>query len=276
MLTELIACRGTPLTVYRTDASDNPTILFVNAVGMTGRLLDRVAADFQAAGLKLVTWDLRGNPGPADARTVGLADHVADGLDILAALGISEVHLGGWCTGASVALLMALQLGNAALSFTSTDGAYLFDGVPGASLGNAVYAMCAEIMSDESRAGYFLDITRSRGDEETALGLVGRPDLVEAIMQPYRRGTDGLISYAYAIRATCAYDPVEACAALSIPALFTARRDDRMVGWRNSERAAGLTRHATFAVSDVGGHYTLFTDGQAVVQRTAEFVLSRG
>jgi pimeloyl-ACP methyl ester carboxylesterase len=134
--------------------------------------------------------------------------------------------------------------------------------------------MCADITSDESRAGYFLDITKSRGDEEAALGLAGRPDLVEAIMQPYRQGIAGLISYAYAIRATCAYDPVQACASLSIPALFIARRDDRMVGWRNSERAVSLTCRGKLAVSDFGGHYTLFTHGATVVQEAAEFVLS--
>jgi pimeloyl-ACP methyl ester carboxylesterase len=266
MLTQLITSRGTPLTVYRAGAGDKPGMLFVNAAGMTGHLLDRVAADFQAVGLDMVTWDLRGSPGPTDARDVRLADHVADGMEILRALGISEVHLGGWCTGASVALHIALSLGEAALSFTSVDGAYLFDGVPGASVGNAVYAMCAEIVSDESRASHFLDITKSRGDEEKTLGLTGRPDLVEAIRQPYRQGVPALISYAHTIRATCAYDPVKACAALSIPALFSARRDDRMVGWRKAERAASLVPRAQFALADQGGHYALLTDGLTVQQ----------
>jgi len=275
MRSDLMPCRGTSLRVRQAGLADLPTVLFVNAVGMRGSLLDGPAAIFAAAGLNLVTWELRGSPGPEDARAVTLDDHVADAVEILGILGAGKAHIAGWCTGASIALHLTRRLGDQVLSFASVDGAYLFDGVPGGPLGNAMFGMCKQIVSDESRADYFHDITKPRGNEATVLGLEGRPELVDQLILPYRGGVGGLIAYAYAIHRSCSYDPAELCQALAVPTLILARRDDRMVASKNSMRAASLVAGAQLSIADSGGHYALFIEDQ-IAREIAEFMLAAG
>lgn len=78
--------------------------------------------------------------------------------------------------------------------------------------------------------------------------------------------------YAFAVRALTAYDVTTPCSELSCPALFTARRHDRVVGYRNSQRVAELVAGSQFTMVD-GGHYAVFTDTGAPA-RIARFMLS--
>ncbi|GAA2482846.1 alpha/beta hydrolase [Streptomyces gobitricini] len=257
--------RGEP-SPHRDTAATTETVLFVNAVGMPIDLLDDMARQFTAEGLDFVTWELRGSPGPGrrpdDSR---LADHVADGLAVLDHLGVTAAHLAGWCTGASVALAMAGLDDSPALSLTSVDGAYLFNGVPGGPMGNAMFEMCGEIVADPAAGERYHELTRPRGNEAQVMGLLGSStELVERLTLPYRGTTMDLVRYAHAIRSACDYDPLAAWSQITCPVLLTARTDDRMVSYRNSARAAELVTGARLTVQHSGGHYGLFTDPEAV------------
>ncbi len=275
MRSERVHSGTTTLDVAVAGQEDLPTVLFINAVGMENRLMEGLAEQFRRAGMNLVTWELRGSPGPSEAREVSLRDHTADALAVVDALGLAQVHVAGWCTGASIALFVAHELGDRALSFTSVDGALLFDGMPGARVGNAVFDMCTQIATDTGRAAYFHDVVRPRGNEGAALGVQDE-ELVRMLTLPYRQGLEELTRFAFGISATCDYDPVAACTQLSVPALFLARRDDAMVGHRNSQRAAGLIEGAELQVSASGGHYALFTDPAETAATMAAFVLKAG
>ena len=271
MRSERVRSGGTTLEVAVAGQEDLPTVLFINAVGMENRLMQGLAEQFRSAGMNLVTWELRGSPGPSEVREVSLKDHTADALAVVDALGLAHVHVAGWCTGASIALFVARELGDRALSFTSVDGALLFDGAPGARVGNAVFDMCAQIATDAGRAAHFHDVVRPRGNEGAALGVEDE-ELVRMLTLPYRQGLEELTRFAFGISATCDYDPVEACNRLSVPALFLARRDDAMVGHRNSQRAAGLVEGAELQVAESGGHYALFTDPAETAATMAAFI----
>ncbi|MGR7028198.1 alpha/beta fold hydrolase [Geodermatophilus sp. URMC 62] len=263
---DVLLAGSAELTLAHT-AHDRPTVLFVNAVGMSSQILAPVAAAFDRAGMGLVTWELRGSPGPTpnpvDSR---LDDHVADGLRVLNRLGVGAMHVAGWCTGAPVAALLAGRLGERALSFTSVDGAFLFGGVPGGPLGNAMWAMCGEIVADTSRAEHFEPITRPRVQSAAVMGLDGGSPLFAQVTLPYRRGVEGLLRYAHAIRAACPPDPGRTLREIRCPALFTARRDDLMVSHRNAQQAARLVAGARFRLYESGGHYGLFQDPDTVAE----------
>jgi pimeloyl-ACP methyl ester carboxylesterase len=264
--TEELERDGIRLLVFSTGLDDGwPVVLFVNAVGMPAELLAGLAADFHRTGFRFVTWELRGSPGPSlGRRDCAVSTHAEDGMAIVAALGLRRVHLAGWCTGASVALFLAESLGERAESLTSIDGAYLFEGVPGAPLGDAMFAMCRDIVADERLGAHYHKLTRPRGQEAAVLGLEGRPQLVEQVTLPYRQGVDELVRYAFAIDAACDYDPAAMWAKVRRPVLFTARRDDRMASYRNSARSSELAPGARLALAESGGHYGLFTDDGAV------------
>lgn len=268
---ELVDSDGAILTVRRSWLGpDEPTVLFINAVGMRAGLLDGLAGGFAAAGFNFLTWELRGSPGPSrDVQDCTLDVHVSDAMAILAAYGVRRPHLAGWCTGASVALHAVRQLGDQAASLVLVDGAFLFNGVPGGPLGNAMYAMCGEIVADSpdgtpgSVGAYYHELARPRGNEAAVLGLSDQA-LIDELTLPYRGGVGELISYAHGIRSSCAYDPVQLCRDISCPTLVMARRDDKMVAWRNSDTAARHISNARLVISDSGGHYGLFVDPDAV------------
>jgi pimeloyl-ACP methyl ester carboxylesterase len=271
---DAVRCGDVSLNVLDTGPGERvPAVLFVNAVGMAADLVEPFARLVHLAGFRFITWELRGSPGPSDG--VGdctLTAHARDGAAILTALGVRDVHLAGWCTGASVALFLARDLGARIRSLTSVDGSYLFDGVPGAPLGNAMYAMCGEIVADPATGPRYHELTRPRGTEAAVLGLAGRPDLVDHMTLPYRQGVEELIRYAHAIRAACDYDPVRLCSTVECPTLVTARRDDRMVSYRNSRRAADLIPGARVTLADHGGHYGLFVDAEAMAREITGFL----
>ncbi len=271
-----VASGGVELASFTAGVPDVQTVLFVNAVGMSGSILESIAQWLAQAGLNLLTWELRGSPGPADARAVTLADHVADGLAVLSAHHVDRVHVAGWCTGAAIGAFLAGELAGRARTFTSIDGVYLFSGTPGAPLGDDIFDMCQRIAADESQAPAFYEAVRPRGNEESVLGLPGQPELASALTLPYRQGVPGLVSYAHGIRSVVGgYDPVAACACLRLPVLFSARRDDKIVSYADSVNAAQLVPGALLEIADQGGHYGLFADAKAT-RRAAEFMLMAG
>ncbi|MFI9819144.1 alpha/beta fold hydrolase [Streptomyces sp. NPDC052013] len=271
MRTEDVRRDGLVLRAAVCGDDDRPAVLFVNAVGMENALLAGLGEHFRAHGLNLVTWELRGSPGPEGPAAATLEDHVADALAVLDTLGLTRVHVAGWCTGASIALFATRALGARALSFTSVDGALLFDGVPGARLGNAVFDMCAKIAADTGRAGFYHEAVRPRGNESAVLGVFDE-ELTVMLTRPYRRDVATLTRFASGIHATCDYDPAAACARLSVPSLFMAREDDEMVGHRNARRAAEAVAGARLSVLPTGGHYALFTDPAGSAAEMAAFM----
>lgn len=271
MRTDRIDSAGVRLRVGHTEPDPAlSTVLFVNAVGMEVTLAAGLAAAFRAAGFNFVTWDLRGSPGPApDLRDCALRTQADDGVRVLDALGVGPVHVLGWCTGASIGLFLAERLGERMCSIVAADGAFLFNGFPGAPLGNAMFEMCGEIVGDQRTAPRYHELTRPRGNEAAVLGLQDRPELVDHLTLPYRQSLDVLVRYAFAIRAACDYDPVRMCGQLARPALLTARHDDRMVSHRNSLRAVEHIGDARVRIDEHGGHYGLFTDDTIVADLAA-------
>jgi pimeloyl-ACP methyl ester carboxylesterase len=252
------------------DLPGSPTVLFINAVGMRATLLDPLAAGYADAGFNMLTWELRGSPGGGDPRELSLADHVADGLAVLDGHGLSAAHIAGWCTGASIGAALVRAAPARALSLTSVDGAFLFDGSPSAALGSAVYEMCADIEADQRRAEFYHEVTKPRGTGAAVLGISDDPDLVEQLSLPYRQGVEGLTRYALALRSVVRdYDAPAVLSGLGLPALFAARRDDRLVTFRDSERAAALIPGARLELAESGGHYALFQSPEAVAPLAA-------
>jgi 3-oxoadipate enol-lactonase len=105
---DLTAADGTRLVGWRNQARRGPRVLVCNGMGVPPEAWPRLIADdcrYQVAG-----WNQRGVLGsdrPADRSRVEIADHVADAVCLLDALGWSDAIVVAWSLGVNVAFELA-------------------------------------------------------------------------------------------------------------------------------------------------------------------------
>jgi pimeloyl-ACP methyl ester carboxylesterase len=105
---DLTAADGTRLVAWRNAARRGPRVLVCNGMGVPPQAWPRLIADdcrYQVAG-----WNQRGVLGserPADPARVEIADHVADAVALLDALGWDDAIVVAWSLGVNVAFELA-------------------------------------------------------------------------------------------------------------------------------------------------------------------------
>ena len=82
------ASDGVPLAAFEAGVPDAPTVLVVNALGVSAAFVAPLAARL-AERHRVILWESRGLPdGGGDAADLSLARHAQDAADVLAALGV--------------------------------------------------------------------------------------------------------------------------------------------------------------------------------------------
>jgi pimeloyl-ACP methyl ester carboxylesterase len=105
---DLVATDGTRLAAWRNGTVDGPRVLVCNGMGVPPEAWPRLIADdcrYQVAG-----WNQRGVLGsdrPADPTRIEIADHVADAVALLDALGWPDATIVAWSLGVNVAFELA-------------------------------------------------------------------------------------------------------------------------------------------------------------------------
>jgi pimeloyl-ACP methyl ester carboxylesterase len=123
---DLMATDGTRLTAWRNGTSDGPRVLVCNGMGVPPEAWPRLIADgcrYQVAG-----WNQRGVLGsdrPTDPSRVQIADHVADAVALLDALGWDDAIIVAWSLGVNVAFELANEFPD------RVAGVFSVAGVPG-------------------------------------------------------------------------------------------------------------------------------------------------
>lgn len=123
---DLLATDGTRLTAWRNSTTSGPRVLVCNGMGVPAEAWPRLIADgcrYQVAG-----WNQRGVLGsdrPADPSRVQIADHVADAVALLDALGWDDAIIVAWSLGVNVAFELANEFPD------RVAGLFSVAGVPG-------------------------------------------------------------------------------------------------------------------------------------------------
>lgn len=87
-----------------------PALVFINAIGIPAEIFEPLMAWFPAEEYNLATWEIRGCRAGArefDAMDCAFDAHLRDLGAVAAELGLREMHLVGWSTGAAIALKAA-------------------------------------------------------------------------------------------------------------------------------------------------------------------------
>ncbi|MDP2228293.1 MAG: alpha/beta fold hydrolase, partial [Moraxellaceae bacterium] len=151
---------GTQLNLY---VRDNPTayktVVIINAFGMpvdfVVPLSERLCRDH-----RVITWESRclpSNAMPASSAAASIGAHVQDLQAILDHLGLEQVHLVGWCTGATVAIRFAAEFPHRTESLSLLSGGYNLSGAHETPFQINMREIMPLIAADKDQARFFFE-----------------------------------------------------------------------------------------------------------------------
>lgn len=104
----ILSANGTPLAVYEAGTLTNPVVVLINPLGMSCLFMTRLANRL-AENFRVITWESRGLPDYADAKSDGsddwsLESHCNDLLAILQKKNCEADAIVTFCSGANIAV----------------------------------------------------------------------------------------------------------------------------------------------------------------------------
>lgn len=158
---------GTQLNLYvRENPKADKTVVIINAFGMPVDFVVPLSEQL-CHGHRVVTWESRGVPSgsvPEGNAAVSVNAHVQDLLAILDGLKLEQVHLIGWCTGATVAIRFAAGFPNRIQSLTLLNGGYNLAGAEETPFQVNMREIMPLIAEDKAQAKFFFETLFNRFD----------------------------------------------------------------------------------------------------------------
>ena len=122
---------GETLCAYDTGSTDGPTIVCVNAFGMSSTLFEPLVEKL-GERYRVVTWQSRSVPVVSEMKDemVSVERQVEDLNCLIRSMQLYSCHLLGWCIGAQVALEYASKLPSSLESLVLLNGVFAYSDVP--------------------------------------------------------------------------------------------------------------------------------------------------
>ena len=294
------ASDGVPLAAFEAGVPDAPTVLVVNALGVSAAFVAPLAARL-AERHRVILWESRGLPdGGGDAADLSLARHAQDAADVLAALGGADGRANGRANGHANGHADGRADGRA-------DGhvAAIVAYCSGANI--AAYALDARLLAAErlvivSPSMEVAGVTERTLYQKSVLPLWQRiadggasyAGLVRVLLNQARRVDDGSLDYQLATlnrlpfgddASICRYAAMQAAclredwaarlARLALPALVLHGARDDVIHAATSRGVADALAGATLETIDDAGHFGVYTS-RALQDRVAAFLNDGG
>jgi nucleoside-diphosphate-sugar epimerase/pimeloyl-ACP methyl ester carboxylesterase len=252
------------------------TAVIVNAYGMPCTVLHPLITQLRSAGLNTVTWDCRGLPdrGFDLAQDFGVAmqDHFDDWELICAVLGLRDMHLLGWSTGAVVASYIAHQAPRRIRNLSLINGSFMHRKamltpfqknlksiMPKVAVSQSIARVLFNSVFKEDRSAMVRLVTRdiaNKAEEAMSVTLPQERHLVQMLTS----SPDQVFRYARLIRAFVKEDPMRWLPDITSPtALFTGT-GDITAHPQGSYDAAGVIRGARLHSAGDATHLALYSD----------------
>ncbi|KVN38576.1 alpha/beta hydrolase [Burkholderia pyrrocinia] len=272
----VIARDGVPLAAFEAGDRDAPTVLVVNALGVSAAFVAPLAARL-AERHHVILWESRGLPdGGGDAADLSLARHAQDAADVLAALGGANARVAAivaYCSGANTAVYALDERVLAAGRLVIVSPSMEVAGVTERTLyqksvlplwqriadGGAAYAGLVRVLLNQAR----------RVDD-------GSLDYQLATLNGLPFGDDASICRYAAMQAACLCEDWAArLARLALPALVLHGARDDVIHAATSRGVADALAGATLETLDDAGHFGVYTS-RALQDRVAAFLNDGG
>ncbi|MXN79772.1 alpha/beta fold hydrolase [Burkholderia sp. 4701] len=270
------ASDGVPLAAFEAGDRDAPTVLVVNALGVTAAFVAPLAARL-AERHHVILWESRGLPdGGGEAADLSLARHAQDAADVLAALGGADASVAAivaYCSGANVA-------------------AYALDERLLRAERLAIMSPSMEVAGVTERTLYQKSVLPLW--QRIADGGAAYAGLVRVLLNQARRVDDGSLDYQLATlnglpfgddASICRYASMQAACLredwaarlgrLALPALVLHGARDDVIHAATSRGVADALGGATLETIDDAGHFGVYTS-RALQDRVAAFLNDGG
>ncbi|KWH32704.1 alpha/beta fold hydrolase [Burkholderia stagnalis] len=278
------ASDGVPLAAFEAGDPDAPTVLVVNALGVSAAFVAPLAARL-AERHRVILWESRGLPdGGGEAADLSLARHAQDAADVLAALGGANGHANGRANGHVAAIVAYCSGANIA--------AYALDERLLAAGRLVIVSPSMEVAGVTERTLYQKSVLPLW--QRIADGGAAYAGLVRVLLNQARRVDDGSLDYQLATlnglpfgddASICRYAAMQAAclredwaarlARLALPALVLHGARDDVIHAATSRGVADALAGATLETIDDAGHFGVYTS-RALQDRVAAFLNDGG
>ncbi|RQQ59931.1 alpha/beta fold hydrolase [Burkholderia stagnalis] len=278
------ASDGVPLAAFEAGDRDAPTVLVVNALGVSAAFVAPLAARL-AERHRVILWESRGLPdGGGEAADLSLARHAQDAADVLAALGGANGHANGRANGHVAAIVAYCSGANIA--------AYALDERLLAAGRLVIVSPSMEVAGVTERTLYQKSVLPLW--QRIADGGAAYAGLVRVLLNQARRVDDGSLDYQLATlnglpfgddASICRYAAMQAAclredwaarlARLALPALVLHGARDDVIHAATSRGVADALAGATLETIDDAGHFGVYTS-RALQDRVAAFLNDGG
>jgi nucleoside-diphosphate-sugar epimerase/predicted esterase len=277
------ASDGAMLNTYVMGSATAPAVLLCNAVGMPMECM-RPLMENLACGAKVVTWECRGLPSPANdiaSLDVSLDRHVADALDVCTAHGLDRVVLIGWCSGARLAMRKAAAFPDLVSGLVLLNGGHIGGTVPTLFEQNIKKVMPLIAANRRYARLFYESIFRRKtlGDAESEQGKASElasstllatdsPQFLHLANQPFR-SEESLFAYARILSAYLIEPVTEAELHVRVPTLISTGTADTTVNPQSSRELANRMAGAQFREAEGCDHFALYHDKELMADISA-------
>ena len=270
---------ASPLVAYEGGGpgGDLPTTVIVNAYGIPVDVMHPLIHDLVAAGRRVVTWDCRGLPDCGYDITSGrltVEDHLEDWELIRGRLGVGEVDLIGWSTGAVVASRIAASGCDAVRRLVLLHGSYMHRGAELTLFQKNLISVMPKVALSRSVAGLLYKSVFS--DDRGTLLKLATKDIVRKseeamsvthpahkhLVQMLTGNPENVFRYARLIRAFIQETPLEWLSEIRCPTLLVTGTNDTTAHPRGTFDAAERVPGSRVHVAHGSDHFSFYTDGE--------------
>ncbi|MEU3838582.1 alpha/beta hydrolase [Streptomyces sp. NPDC028635] len=270
-----------PYVAAGTARDGEPPVVLVNALGMGTALWHPLMAALAPAH-RVLTWAPRGTR--AGTRPLRLRDQADDLAAVLAAEGVRECHLVGWCSGPKTAVEFHRRRPDAVRSMVFLHGSFRHTGDPAGREPDTPYErgleeLCRAVAARPAlaarmralftgrRAGLPDDLSAHRFAEEVL--ALPAPGLEEELLRPF--ADDVLPAYARQLLDYWDHDALAHAGRVRVPVLCVTAEFDRIASPERLAQAAGRFPDARHERLPGATHYSMYDRPREVARLLGDF-----
>ena len=276
---------GYRINLYTLGSPDKPPLLLVNAYGMPVTFMEPLAQALSDA-FYVVTWESRGIPSDAsgvDGHDLSPSAHARDGIYIMDLLTLKKSDVLGWCTGAHVALKMALLSRERVGRLILLNGGFNFDNIQDTAFQRNMRHVMVAASGNIALARLYHSAMYSRSENHPSTGV---PDASEKTLDIFRstdtslvhltgtpyRSPENLFKYASMIARFIQDKDYSGIEELGEDVLILSAKDDVTTGYMGSVYLNNCIQGSRISFPPAGDHFLLYNDSQYVCNQVRAFL----